>query len=46
MTQPQNRTLGIAQKLAVRAYTLLMRAEGMWALPVRRYLVGLIVGRD
>jgi acetyltransferase-like isoleucine patch superfamily enzyme len=45
MTRPQNRNLSIAQKLAVRAYTLLMRAEGMWALPARRYLVGVIVGR-
>lgn len=45
MSQAMGRPLGLVQKLAVRAYSLLMRAEGMWALPVRRRLIGIIIGQ-
>jgi acetyltransferase-like isoleucine patch superfamily enzyme len=45
MTQPQGRNLSILQKLLVRVYTILMRAEGMWALPIRQYLVGCILNQ-
>ena len=35
---------GLGQKLAVRAYLAAMRFEGMWALALRRKLVGALCG--
>lgn len=45
MTLTTQTRLSVAQKLAVRCYMMLIRAEGMWALPVRRRLVGFIIGQ-
>jgi acetyltransferase-like isoleucine patch superfamily enzyme len=37
--------LGLVGKLAQRAYLLSMRFEGMWALRLRRWLIGLQTGQ-
>lgn len=37
--------LGLIGKLAQRAYLLSMRVEGMWVLPLRRWLIGLQTGQ-
>jgi acetyltransferase-like isoleucine patch superfamily enzyme len=43
--QPLMTHQGIAAKLAVRAYLATMRIEGMWALRLRRWLIGRATGR-
>lgn len=35
----------LSAKLAIRAYTLLMRYEGMWVVPLRRRLLGMLTGQ-
>lgn len=37
--------LTLTAKLALRAYLAVMRFEGMWALPLRRRLLGVMIGQ-